>query len=186
MSDEELVKRLRDMDGDSMSIKTLDEAADRIEALTYAHDTMVHLWAKEAAAKQVALGRIETLTKERDDYAFKLSDANNTYSEMHVELEALTEQLKAARADAKEAEAYAEDLERERDYTEGTNEVLRGENQRLEAKLAKAVEGLRFYAAGFWHDNYPGGVVHEVNGVAHLDYGQKAQATLAEIEGERG
>ena len=53
----------------------------------------------------------------------------------------------------------------------------------LNAKLAKAVEGLRFYAAGFWHDNYPGGVVHEVNGVAHLDYGQKAQATLAEIEG---
>ena len=34
MSDEELVKRLRGMDGDSMSIKTLDEAADRIEALT--------------------------------------------------------------------------------------------------------------------------------------------------------
>jgi hypothetical protein len=34
MSDEELVKRLRGMDGDSMSIKTLDEAADLIEALT--------------------------------------------------------------------------------------------------------------------------------------------------------
>jgi predicted nuclease with TOPRIM domain len=34
MSHEELVKRLRGMDGDSMSIKTLDEAADRIEELT--------------------------------------------------------------------------------------------------------------------------------------------------------
>jgi chromosome segregation ATPase len=56
---------------------------------------------------------IEALTKERDNYAFKLSDANNTYSEMHVELEALTEQLEAARADAKEAEAYAEELEKE-------------------------------------------------------------------------
>jgi hypothetical protein len=55
MSDEELVKRLRGMDGDSMSIKTLDEAADSIEALT--------------------------------------------------------EQLEAARADAKEAEAYAEELD---------------------------------------------------------------------------
>jgi hypothetical protein len=32
-TNEELVKRLRDMDGDSMSIKTLDEAADRIEEL---------------------------------------------------------------------------------------------------------------------------------------------------------
>jgi hypothetical protein len=46
MSDEELVKRLRDMDGDSMSIKTLDEAADRIEALTAklakAVDTLSH------------------------------------------------------------------------------------------------------------------------------------------------
>ena len=30
---DDLVKRLRRMDGDSMSIKTLDEAADRIEAL---------------------------------------------------------------------------------------------------------------------------------------------------------
>ena len=29
---DDLVKRLRRMDGDSMSIKTLDEAADRIEA----------------------------------------------------------------------------------------------------------------------------------------------------------
>jgi len=63
---------------------------------------------------------IKALTKERDDYAFKLADANNTYSEMHVELEALTEQLEqlvatneAARADAKEAEAYAEELERD-------------------------------------------------------------------------
>jgi len=34
MTDKELVKRLRGMDGDSMSIKTLDEAADLIEALT--------------------------------------------------------------------------------------------------------------------------------------------------------
>jgi hypothetical protein len=32
-TNEELVKRLRGMDGDSMSIKTLDEAADRIDEL---------------------------------------------------------------------------------------------------------------------------------------------------------
>jgi RPA family protein len=35
--------------------------ADRIEALTEARDTMTNLWAKEAAEKQVALGRIEAL-----------------------------------------------------------------------------------------------------------------------------
>jgi hypothetical protein len=34
-------------------------------------------------------------------------------------IEALTEQLEAARADAKEAEAYAEELEKERDHWQG-------------------------------------------------------------------
>jgi hypothetical protein len=43
MIDEELVERLRDMDGDSMSIKTLDEAADRIEALTKERDEAMQL-----------------------------------------------------------------------------------------------------------------------------------------------
>jgi predicted LPLAT superfamily acyltransferase len=38
-----------------------DEAADHIEALTEARDTMGHLWAKEAAERQVALGRIDEL-----------------------------------------------------------------------------------------------------------------------------
>jgi hypothetical protein len=47
MSDKELVKRLRGMDGDSMSIKTLDEAALRIEALTAE-------LAKAVEAKQLA------------------------------------------------------------------------------------------------------------------------------------
>lgn len=58
MTDKELCKRLREG-------ATWDDdvaAADRIEALTEARDTMSHLWAKEAAAKQVALGRIEALT----------------------------------------------------------------------------------------------------------------------------
>jgi hypothetical protein len=47
MTNEELVKRLRGMDGDSMSIKTLDEAADSIEALTAE-------LAKAVEAKQLA------------------------------------------------------------------------------------------------------------------------------------
>jgi hypothetical protein len=42
-----------------------------------------------------------------------------------------------------EAADRIEQLERERDYTEGTNDVLIAENQRIEAKLAKAVEALR-------------------------------------------
>ena len=55
----------------------------------------------------------------------------------------------------------------------------------LTAKLAKAVEGLRFYAEGRWPEDYPGGVLHDVDGVTHIDYGHKATATLAEIEGEK-
>ena len=53
MTDEALCNALR--------YEKWGEAADRIEALTEARDTMGHLWAKEAAAKQVALGRIEEL-----------------------------------------------------------------------------------------------------------------------------
>ena len=44
---DDLVKRLRRMDGDSMSIKTLDEAADRIEALE------AQVRAADALAEQV-------------------------------------------------------------------------------------------------------------------------------------
>jgi chromosome segregation ATPase len=53
--------------------------------------------------------RIEALTKERDDYAFKLADANNTYNEMHValseandKLAKVLELLKEARQDLEE------------------------------------------------------------------------------------
>jgi chromosome segregation ATPase len=118
-----------------------------------------------------AADRIQTLTKERDDYAFRLADANNTYSEMHVELEALTEQLEAARADAKEAEAYAEELE---------------------AKLAKAVEALREIASEASvtvHTHNKGGINYtrmyedwRKLAVKRID---KARDTLAEIEGEK-
>jgi predicted N-acetyltransferase YhbS len=58
-TDEELTAFLRDL-----PFLRAAKAADRIEALTEARDTMGHLWAKEAAAKQVALGRIEALTAE--------------------------------------------------------------------------------------------------------------------------
>jgi len=60
-----------------------------------------------------------------------------------------------------------EQLEGERDYTEGTNDVLIAENQRLEAKLAKAVETLRFYAS-----------------IYKDPFGNRARAVLPELEGQ--
>jgi len=56
-----------------------------------------------------------------------------------------------------------------------------------ESKLAKAVEVLRFYAEGEWPEDYPGGVLYAAGDDAdgfksHLDYGDKARTTLAELE----
>jgi DNA repair exonuclease SbcCD ATPase subunit len=117
-------------------------------------------------------------------------------------IEALSEQLEAARADAKEAEAYAEELEKERDewkslaeaaikddaskniyYAELKAKLANCEKYRdayaecdrigtqavrdLEAKLAKAVEALK------WYDD-------------PSSQGDVARTTLAEIEGENG
>ena len=98
-------------------------------------------------------------------------------------IEALTEQLEAARADAKEAEAYAEELERELEICRMAQVVMENTVADAEARFAKAVKALRFYAEGKWPEDYPGGVLHDVDGVTHIDYGHKATATLAEIEG---
>jgi hypothetical protein len=115
--------------------------------------------------------------------------------ELYDHIEALTEQLEAARADAKEAEAYAgelerdlktccmaqvvmdntvAELERERDRWReiANNEAVEGEANRnaglaLEAKLAKAVELLRKHCDP-------------------MDMSDADVATLAEIEGEKG
>lgn len=104
MSDEELVKRLRNAKATQDFRHTLeDEAADRIEALTE------QLEAARADAKE-AEAYAEELEKERDDYAFKLADANNTYSEMHVALSGANDKLAKAVELLKEArqdlEAY--------------------------------------------------------------------------------
>ena len=61
--------------------------------------------------------------------------------------------------------------------------------EELEAKLEKAVEGLRFYAEGEWLENYPGGVLYAAGDdtpefKTHLDYGDKARTTLAELKGQ--
>jgi len=80
-------------------------------------------------------------------------------------IEALTEQLEAARADAKEAEAYAEELAG--DQVDLCRQLIAAED-----KLAKAVEGLR-------------GVMQHMPDYADTVW-QEARATLAEIEGEKG
>lgn len=43
-----------------------------------------------------AADRIEELVKERDDYAHKLMASNNTYTEMHIEIERLSDKLAKA------------------------------------------------------------------------------------------
>jgi len=44
----------------------------------------------------VRADRIEELEAERDDYAFKLAEANNTYSEMHVVMSEANDKLAKA------------------------------------------------------------------------------------------
>jgi hypothetical protein len=78
-----------------------------------------------------------------------------------------------------------EQLERERDE-EGINHLAwKLEAEATQANLIKAVEALRFYAEGEWPEDYPGGVLHDVDGVTHIDYGHRATTTLAELEGKK-
>ena len=87
-----------------------DRLAEANEKLTAERDehwkSFVH-WRKEADAltEQLEAARAdakeaeayaEELEKERDDYAFKLADANNTYSEMHVALSGANDKLAKA------------------------------------------------------------------------------------------
>jgi hypothetical protein len=90
-------------------------------------------------------------------------------------IHALIEQLEAARADAKEAEAYAEELAK--DQVDLCSQLIAAED-----KLAKAVEGLRFYATQ--DVTFPG--IGTVTFAGSDDNGRKARTTLAEIEGEKG
>jgi hypothetical protein len=68
--------------------------------------------------------------------------------------------------------------------------MLRTQREYYEAKLAKAVEALEFYADGEWPQDYPGGVLYASGDdptefKAYLDYGDKARTTLAELKGEK-
>lgn len=98
--------------------------------------------------------------------------------------------LHSAMIGSANAEARATQLELERDallrvVTDNHVALQRAED--AEAKLAKAVEALRFYAKEEWPQNYPCGVLYAAGNdtpefKTHLDYGDKARATLAELE----
>jgi chromosome segregation ATPase len=177
MTDAELIARLREG-------ATWDDdvaAADRIEALTEQLEA-ARADAKEAEAYAEELERdlktcrmaqvvmengIAEAEKERDDYAFKLADANNTYGEMHVALIEANDKLATCE---KYRDAYAECDKI------GTQAV-----RDLEAKLAKAEAGLLAIAKRdeqmIWGEDYE---VEE----AFKDMRDIALATLAEIKGE--
>ena len=127
-----------------------DARLDRIEALTE------QLAAARQDAKE-AEAYAEEVEKERDDYALKLMRAINTYTEMHLDIERLSDKLATCE---KYRDAYAE-CDRI-----GTQTV-----RDLEAKLAKAVEALGLI------------VVDNTWGLEHKTY-MKCRATLAEIKGE--
>ena len=114
-------------------------------------------------------------------------DSTDAVKTVADRIEALTEQRDAARQDAKEAEAYAEELEAKlsicEKYRDAYAEMGRIGTQAvrdLEAKLAKAVEALRFYA---W-ENEMRLPSDGPWGAGSTDFGKVARATLAEIKGE--
>ena len=115
------------------------------------------------------------------------------YGDLADRIEALTEQLTAARDDAKEAEAYAEELEQRlatcEKYRDAYAEMDRIGTQAvrdLEAKLAKAVEALEQIARPKvgpdfdWTEDE----TNKWRAVWYRKYQDIARATLAEIKGE--
>ena len=134
------LKRLADDEGDVLARAALKLIEAITEQLAAARDD-----AKEAEAYA------EEVEKERDDYALKLMQAINTYTEMHLDIERLSDKLATCE---KYRDAYAEC---DRIGTQAVRD--------LEAKLAKAVDALQ------WCAMYGDGDV--------------ALATLAEIKGER-
>jgi len=100
----------------------------------------------------------EELVKRLRGWAKDIQEGSTAIYAMDLDLkeaadriEALTEQLEAARADAKEAEAYAEELEKEIELNEQEacmleNDLIKADKEidNLKVKLAKAVEGLNY------------------------------------------
>jgi hypothetical protein len=144
MTDQELIARLR---SNIFGTGTTMLAADRVKALTE------QLAAAQRDAKE-AEAYAEELEKERDDYALKLMQAYNTYTEMHLDIERLSDKLATC--------------EKYRDAYAGCDRIGTQAVRDIEAKLAQAVGALddikRYSSCG--------------------DTRRKAIETLAEIKGE--
>ena len=161
MTDERLLARLR-----GRGNKDTIAAADRIEELG-----------------RLARGQEEQLEIQGNELIRRASHGHKQADR----IEALTEQLEAARADAKEAEAYAEELEKEIELNEQEacmleDDFIKAEKEidALKAKLSKAVEGLRAFKA---FDDMP--TKYKRPDVFEVSVRRKLLATLAEIEGEK-
>jgi predicted nucleic acid-binding Zn-ribbon protein len=111
----------------------------------------------------------------RPNHALRLiSNLQREYDKRGDRIEALTEQLEAARADAKEAEAYAEELAG--DQVDLCRQLIDAEDKlaECEARLGKAVEALEIIRDRQFYRMGPGITAQVI-----------ARATLAEIEGEQ-
>jgi F0F1-type ATP synthase membrane subunit b/b' len=122
--------------------------ADRIKAITE------QLAAAQDDAKE-AEAYAEEVEKERDDYALKLMQAINTYTEMHLDIERLSDKLATC--------------EKYRDAYDEMGRIGTQAVRDLEAKLAKAVEAMEFWLQA-----------QEPDFDAAIDL---MQATLAELKG---
>jgi predicted nucleic acid-binding Zn-ribbon protein len=108
----------------------------------------------------------------RPNHALRLiSNLQREYDKRGDRIEALNEQLEAARADAKEAEAYAEELAG--DQVDLCRQLIAAED-----KLAKAVEALHTISGHV--------VLNNENEEELSESALLARALLAEIEGEKG
>jgi len=109
--------------------------------------------------------RVEALIAERDDYAHKLMQANNTYTEMHLEIERLSDKLATCE---KHRDAYAEC---DRIGTQAVRD-LEAKLAECEARLSKAVGALEEIAG----DGNAAGSNPQIKA-------DIASATLAELTG---
>ena len=98
-------------------------------------------------------------------------------------IEALTEQLEAARADAKEADAYAEELARELVKADNDIDDLKTELAKAVELLKEARQDLEEYVTHEWpKDEHP---VYERKWERDMELCRRIDATLAEIEREK-
>ena len=179
MSDEELVKALRDFADDGYADLSV-AAADRIEALTSEVGELQEVFDFQWRANMLAVEMWRTANPGND---LVLPDSAKLTVWM-------LEQLEAARADAKEAEAYAEGLERDLKTCCMAQVVMDNTVAELEAKLSTCEEIGRAFEedAGQLRDKLAKAVEALRGVMQHMpDYAdtvwQDARATLAEIEG---